>query len=127
MPEIMKNEKVSPSSFDGEKFRAGFVQHLAEWKSKWTTPDSGPITVGVTYHMMNEAQREADRPELEARYQLIQYCARTIQGAEKTEDRVEAVSLIQRSLGENLLHREAAHELLVDIFKATVVQLGGKD
>lgn len=79
--------------------------------------------------MLSDEQREAERPEKEAREALVSYCAEAIREAAIAEHRAQIVDIIYQSLMQQFfgfVRDKFAGEVMVDIFKATLIELDKK-
>ncbi len=113
--------------FDVEAFGVELEKHFQDWKSKWVSPLLGPTYFSDrVYGVLSGEHREAERPEKEAREKFVNYSSCAIKATMAVEDRVQIISNIQWLLSKQFYGPQAkvAGELMTDIFKATIVELG---
>ncbi len=105
-----------------ELFKQEFESLLAVWKSTWTDQGTGPMTLtSRTMKVMTEEQLQEERPEMEARKNLIDCATKFILQMPTTQERVEIIKCLETILVFQLNKLDSsAYKLLADIFKETM-------
>ena len=121
MHELPKSEGKAGPLFNESVFRSGLEQKISQWKAKWVTLNTGPMhIVRPAYDLVSESQREANRPEIEAQQELVEYCTQALRNAGSGENRARIVGLIKLDLRRYLLQESIAYDVLTEIFQAVV-------